>query len=215
MAPRKKYAGKGKIPKTIKGSKELYDYLWSVTEDIEFDEDPVLNDEMRHKVHRFIAHVYNSMKKKLAKKDDENKKDDGHLFDLFVPIYSRLIEKEFGRKFKVLSLRDYGLVKLRRAENLQHKSRYFSLPREIWGDAWEIENKSISDAWDALVKGEQKKFVPFNLMTGERIRTVNKNIFAPVGQSFKTPDLIKNSMKAISPCVFNPKYVGWLVSTMT
>lgn len=211
MVTRKRYAGKGTIPKTIKGPKELYDYLWSVTKDIEFDEDPVLNDEMRHKVHRFIAHVYNSMKSKLTKKDIENSKDDGHQFDLFVPIYSRLIEKVFGRDFKVLSLRDYGLVNLIRAENLQHKSRYFSLPRKIWKDAWEIEDKSISDAWLALTAGEHSKFVPFNLMTGERIRTVNKNIFDPVGQSFKTPDLIKNSMKAISPCVFDPKYVGWLV----
>ena len=94
------YSGKGFIIDLSKGPKKLYDYLWSLTEDIEFDEDSVANDEIRQKAHHFIAHIYHSIKAKLAKKDNEKAKDDGHRTDLFIPIYAPLIRKVFGNDFK-------------------------------------------------------------------------------------------------------------------
>lgn len=205
------YSGKGFIIKTSKGPKALYDYLWSLTEDIEFDKDPNANDEMRQNVQHFIAHIYHSIKAKLSKRDGEKEGNDSRRSGLYISIYSRLIQKEFGDDFKVLVLRNKGLIKMIGANSFKHRTRYYSLPRTIWETASEIENRAISEAWQALSDGNDPEYIPFNIVTGKRIKTVETNIYQPQEQSFKTPDLVKNAMKAISPCVFNPKYVGWWV----
>ena len=110
-----------------------------------------------------------------------------------------------------MNLRKVGLIKLIRAKNLENLSRYYSLPLTIWETACEIENRSIGEAWQALSEGNYRKFIPFNIVNGERIRKVETNDPQPKEQNFKTPDLIKNAINAISPCVFNPEYVGWWV----
>ena len=212
MVAKKKspYSGKGFIVDSVRGPKKLYDFFWSLTEGIRFDQDPHLNQKMRLNANHFIVHIYHSIKAKMAKKDDDNKYFRNGP-DLYVSIFSRLINQKFGKDFKVLSLRNEGLIKMLPANSIKKLTRYYSLPREILETARETENKSISEAWKALSEGHYNKFIPFNIINGLRIRTIEKNLYQPPEQNFKTPTLVKTAMKAISPCVFNPKYVGWWV----
>jgi len=81
MSSKKIYTGDGYIRKKYPVVKSVYDYLWSLTDNIY----PYLNkskdlEKQRKACHHFIAHLYVSMRYKYQKSDDP-------IEALMIPIY--------------------------------------------------------------------------------------------------------------------------------
>lgn len=200
----KGYSGKGWIADSIYGPEVLYDYFWELTENIDFDAAPAKVDDYRQKTHRFICHVYNSSKNLLSKKDiDIEYNKDGLIY---VPVFGRLIDQEFGKKFSVYFLREKGLIKIIGADKLRGKARHFSLPMNIYQTARDIENEYIRKAWEALVKGENLNYKYCDIITRKK-KSPRKNKFSKNKREIEATPEVRKSMQAIGGCVFNPRNV--------
>ncbi|MBM9515193.1 hypothetical protein [Desulfogranum marinum] len=208
---RKPYEGRGFIPTKIRGPKNLYDYLWSLTELLEFDIDPQNNIEMRKKVHHFLAHIYNSQKSVFIKKESTTDLFDDENLELFIPVYCRLIDKTFSRDFKTVPLKNkYRLIEMTGSNNLLHISRCYRLPDENFHECLEIENQDTKEQWNVLVAGKRPKR-PVNIINGAPDRAIRTDKYHEKERGFKLPDDLKRSIKSLSPCVFNPVHIKRLV----
>ena len=134
MSKKQFYSGRGYIHGRYWGPKELYRYIWLLTGDLCEDDEQGL--EERKEYHRFMAHVYVSMRFQEKKKQKEDKHG-------FIPIYSRLIEKEFGRGFDVHRLKDKGLIDIKPHKVSTHKTREYCLSEGVYLKAAYKENLGI------------------------------------------------------------------------
>ena len=158
MSKKQFYSGRGYIHGRYWGPKELYQYVWSLTEGLSDDDNQGLID--RKEYHRLMAHIYVSMRFQEKK----NQKEDKHGF---IPIYSRLIEKDFGRSFDVHRLKDKGLIDIKPHRVSTHKTREYRLSEGIYLKAAYRENLGIKKAWERLIKQKTPVRNQIDLMTGE------------------------------------------------
>lgn len=201
------YAGSGTIAKSVKGPLVLRKYIWDLTQNITFNEVESINDEQRQKAHHFLCHVYNSTKALIRKKDEDIEyKDDG---TIPIPIYCRRIDQVFGRRqLKIDVLKRHGLLDYTQPDKAKKRSRYYSLPKEIWTKAQKIEDDITRKAWNSLIKGDFKKYTTYNIINKAPIRKANNNTYSKNAEDIHATPLVREAMDSISPCVFNPKYVG-------
>jgi hypothetical protein len=99
-----KYTGQGYIQSSYRGPKLLFAYLWGLTAPIKFKGSPAERKKKRVKYHRFLAHLYASTVSRATNRDE--KFDPGE----FVPIFSRLIDKKFGKTFNPRILKKRGII---------------------------------------------------------------------------------------------------------
>ena len=194
----------GYLQKSYPSSKNLYSYIWSLTEKLPLEGDArdVLNQ--RKAYHRFLSHLY--VGSRLQTIDEAAYSDRKE----FVPISSRLLEREFGRGFDVHLLKDNGLIEITGHRSVQKQSREFRLTKRYHEEATEIELKTLigkysdSDFHDVIV----------NLMAGRKITAPLKSEYTKyegATRNTNIPKLIRESMKSLKPCPFNPKLlVKWV-----
>ena len=206
MADRK-YTGQGYFQKSYRAPKPLYDYLWGLTAPIKFKGSPEEVKKKRLKYHRFLAHLYASTVSRATNRDvkfDPNE---------FVPIYSHLIDKKFRRSFNPDLLDKRGIIDIAPHQTAQGRSRGFRLRPKILKTAHRIGEAANAENRVRLVKGEDLGPV-VNLMNGRKVKTPVKS--RPVrikggDRDTNTPKLIRDAMKSLKPCPFNPKYVDkWM-----
>ena len=202
MSKKKFYSGRGYIHGRYWGPKELYQYTWSLTEGLWEDDEQGL--EERKEYHRFMAHIYVSMRFQEKKKQTKEKYG-------FIPLYSRLIEKEFGRSFDVHRLKDKGIIDIKPHKVSTHKTREYRLSEGVYLKAAYKENLGIKKAWERLIKQKTPIRNQVDLMTGEPgkvKREKNDQGLANI------PKFIKEAIRVLKPCPFNPRIVGKLVNKL-
>lgn len=202
----RKDIGKGFIPRIVGGSRKLYHNLWSLTEDIDFGIDE--NGEIRRHHHEFIVHIYQS----TTSLRYNDLKLDGDL--LFIPIQGTLIDAEISRDVNYKILEKAGLIEYKSPHHTRKKSRRYKLVDDIWNELRRVEDHHTKTHWQSLVRGEPKEYILVNLRNGETVRTICGHRLEYQDADFKTPPLVKNSIKAISDCVFDPKYMGILANQL-
>lgn len=201
------YAGRGKIATVVKGPMILRNYFLKLTATIVFHEDKDIDNERRQKAHWFLCHVYHSIKSLIRKKDVSIDYDANGL--IFIPVYSRLKDKVFGRQQPDIHLlKREGVLEFTPEDKAKKRSRYFSLPKDIWEKAQRIENDYTRKAWRSLTTGEFSKYTIYNIINGNPIKRANSHKYSRQGKDIKATTIVREGMDAISPCVFNPKYVG-------
>jgi len=204
---RKKKLGKSHITKSFKSSRLLYRHFKDLLGDINIDDSTDSKiSQQKKKCLRFLVHLYISMSMQSLDKGkyDEQKG--------FIPISSRLIEREFGRNFDVHLLRKEKLVEMKRHDTARRMSREFKLDERVWKEAVRIESGAILNAWDDLCAGRKLKSQTIvNLMTGRIKRSKVKSKYTKNENGTRNtnlPSVIKDSIKSMQPCPFNPRYVG-------
>jgi len=169
--------------------------------------------EQRKNYHRFLSHIFASMKKQAIDKEKDLEDKDG-----FVPISSRLIEKQFTRDLKVQPLRKNKIIEMKPHKQHLHKSREFRIHEDVYNKILEIEARITVKQWKSLGKNTiPKPYETVNLVTGRKCTKPLRHKFVAEGSSLtisNIPDLLKDSIEAISPCPFNPKYVGKWVEAL-
>ncbi len=201
------YYGRGFIQKKFCTTVALYRFLKDQV-DAKLSNVP---DSDRGLYYRFVAHVCASM---LIV--DKHSDQDGP----FIPIYSRLIEREFSRRFKVHVLRDTNVIEIKPENIPRGESQEFRLVGDLYKAAVILHNENVNQRWrDLWLKrtGSGKKFPMVNLMTGQRWRSPVINRFKYTnrkGDDFNTPVLIRRSIKALQPFPFRPKKAGSLVNAL-
>ena len=200
----KPYSGKGYIITNFRGSRKVYRYISSLTKNLN------LPDQANY--HRFLVHIYASMLTQMITKDRLEYDDP------FVPVYSRLIEKHFGRDFDVHLLKDNDIIEIKPKQQDLQKSREFRLNQKLFNDLSELEGKVTIQRWRRLGKKKKqpKVFDCVNLVTGRKCEEPVRDNFEAKSSLLtpsNIPKLIKNSIKALSPCPFNPLYVRkWVIA---
>jgi len=204
---KRKDTGKGYIPGSVRGSRLLFDYLWRLTENLDFGETDDL--DIRWHYHRLLVHIYHSMLSQLSKKD-EFMQDKG-----FIPIKGYLIDAYFTRGVNYKILEDAGLITIKNHDDRRKLSRRYKLTDSIWEVARKLENDFTREAWKSLVgNGDFEKYISVNLRDGEVLRAICGHTFERRNARFKTPQIVKDSIRAISNCVFYPKVAGGLVNAL-
>ncbi len=204
----RKDLGKGHIPSVVRGSRKLYNFLWGLTDDLNFNE--IDQSKARQHNHEFLVHIYHSMlRQRLRKNNNMFLKEKG-----FIPIKGTLIDAEIGRVVDFRILEKAGIIVTRPYKHRAKKSRCYKLVDSIWEKARKIEDSYTRRAWQSLVDGKPKKFVTVNLKTGKQMRKARKHNLHPRDAHHKTPRLVKDSIKAISACPFDPKFSGLLVKAI-
>ncbi len=202
-----RHSRQGYIIKNFPASRDLYNYIWSLTKDIPIEGTREEMSEQREKYHRFIMHLFVSMRLGSMDKD---KFMDGRGF---VPIHSRLIERTFGRGFDPLLLKSMGLVEIKPHNTMGGQSREFRIVQEIFDEADVIVRGSLFQRLRALIEGDELSET-VNLRTGRNLNTTSRSklTVSPGGtRNTNIPELIRESIKSLKPCPFNPTYVyGWL-----
>ena len=204
----RKDLGKGHIPSVVRGSKKLYMFLWGLTNGINFNKADENN--ARQQNHEFLVHLFHSMlRQRLRKNNNEFLKENG-----FIPIKGYLIDAEIGRDVDYRILEKAGVILTKPYKHKDKICRRYKLVDRVWDKAWKIVDSYIDKAWQSLVYGKSIKFIIVNLKTGTRMRETRKHNLLPRDSHYKTPKLVKDSIKAISPCTFDPKYSGLLVRAL-
>lgn len=197
------YSGLGHIIRSYNSSRELYRYIWSLSGDLNLEgpSDEVL--EERKKYHRFIAHLYASMDLQVIDKDVfKNHKG-------YIPVYSRLINQEFGRNFDPHLLEECGIIEIKSHNSMGRKSREYRIALDILEEAMNIEFENMLRRWKGLKKGDVSTDT-VNLITGRRSKSRVKSQLDKIRYGIRNtnyPKLIRDSINALEPCPFNPKYV--------
>lgn len=201
-----RYSGAGYFQNNVPAPRELYRYLWSLTEDIKLKGKPKTVRKKRRKYHRFIIHIYMNMRKQVVDPNTFQNCNE------YVPIYSRLIENKFGRNFRPRKLRK-KIIEIKMHNTMARRSREFRLKTEIYEKALKIELQGISKFWDNLLckkKKARKDYDLVNLVTGRLHERPKKSAFSEKGRNIdyaNLPKLIKKGVKSLSPGPFNPKYI--------
>ena len=209
---KKQYTGSGYITKNYFVSKKTYNFFCSLTDRIEFTgETPEETNANRNKYHRFLSHLYASTVTLKLDSDKQELKNKG-----YIPIFSRLIEKEFGREFDAYVLRDLKLIEIK--PHVTGKSREYRLKQTIFRKAFKIEASYAKEAWNEMVKdGQLKTWVRVNLMTGRYYDTRKRHkLLTDDGLTLSTniPKVVKESIKSLTPCPFNPKHSGEYINAL-
>ena len=210
----KKYTGSGYITKKYLVTKETYNYFWSLTDRIEFTgETPEDTKAIRKKYHRFLSHLYASTVTLTLDSDKQELKNKG-----YIPIYSRLIEKEFSREFNVFKLKRQKLINIRKHSVAKSMARDYRLKKAIFRKAFKIESSYAKNAWEEMVKdGQLKTWVRVNLMTGRYYNTRKRHkLLTDDGLTLSTniPEVVKESIKYLTPCPFNPRQAGEYINAL-
>ena len=206
MAKSKKpYAGRGYITKRYLVSKKTYNYIKSLTKDLDSKlKDTKKSKKIKNAHHRFLSHLFACTSfKNIRTENTQN----------FIPIYSRLIEKEFSRNYTKVdllnNLKNNGLIEIKK--HSPRHCREYKLSDEILRKGLNFERIKVRKHWKKLVKGTFEPFSRVNLMksSGRENKTAQKHVFkTDDGLTHSNiPDLLKDSMKSFKPCPFNPKYV--------
>jgi len=178
---KKPYHGRGYILKMYKVPKVVYDYVWALTKGAK-------DLKQRRKYHKFISHILANMlihSKELSETSEE---------DISVPIYSRLIDKEFGRNFNWTILKKNKLLEFSPHSTNNHISREFRIPDDIF-DAFVKKMECILDPSASV---EDLAFV--NFMTGKKVETKSTLYQLSHGtKNFNIPLIIKESMDSLLP----------------
>ena len=194
------YTGKGYILKSYKGPRELYNYLWSLTENIEFYGSEEENKQGRKYYHHFITHIYASTLLKSLKADDFNEL-------LSVPVYCRLIEQKFKRRIDIQLLKKMNIYKIipHRHSMVNGKCREYILNPNIFSKAQSIVFKHIIDEWKSFFMNS-KYPQNVNLFNGRPHTTIMKSEMSIIYKNkrdFEIPDFIRESLKSMQPCPLN------------
>ena len=194
---------------SYRGSRELYKFLWSISESI-----PIKGTEMevlkaRKLYHRFITHLYVCS----CLRSMQNKGFDKRIT---VPIPSPLIWEKLKRKVKTTYLQDLGIIRFTNhfhSSYGQGKCREYRLNINIFSKAQRIDAKYIRLAWKSLIEGS-KLPQDVNIFTGRPLVTPRKHkmfIWFNNKQDFEIPEIIKKSLKCLEPCPYNPHdIIPWL-----
>lgn len=197
----------GHIIKKFPSSRELYKFIRSLTKKIPIKGSKKKILKQRKKYHRFLMHLYVGMRQQPMYKDKFAKRKG------FIPVYSRLIEREFGRDFAIQLLRKKGIIEIKPHNTMGKKCREFRLTPEIFDQANDIELGSVFQRLRNLIDGNEQADI-VNLMTGrrEKIKIRSKLTGSHGGiRDTNTPKLIRDSINSLKPCPFNPKYIYlWL-----
>lgn len=192
----KSYHGRGYILKKYKIPKVVYDYVWSLTKGFK-------DHKQRRKYHKFISHILANMlicSKKLIKNPEK---------DIFVPIYSRLIDKEFGRDFNSNILEKHKLLEISHHSINKHESREFRIPNYIF-DSFV---KKMDCILDPDTFAEDLAFV--NLMTGKKVEIKSTRYqFSHGKKNYNIPSIIKESIDSLQPSPIDLKNVKRWVKRM-
>jgi len=138
----------------------------------------------------------------------------------YIPVYSRLIEKEFKRFFEVENLEDWKLIDIKEHNIARHLSREFRLKEEIFWKAYKLEAGYAKNAWREMVRdGKLTKWKRRNLMSvaGRYDKEPKQHKFLTddgLTKPKNIPDHITDSMKAMIPCPFNPYYAGKYINKL-
>jgi len=146
------------------------------------------------------------LRQRLRKNNNVFLKENG-----FIPIKGYLIDAEISLDVDYRILEKAGIILTRNYSHMDKICRRYKLVDKVWDKAWKIVDSYIARAWESLVVGRPRKFVIVNLKTGTRMRETRKHNLHPRDSHYKTPKLVKDSIKAISACTFDPKYSGRLV----
>ena len=203
----KSHTGNGYLLKDYKGSRELYKYLWSLTEKLEDfieteDElEPEEALETRKLYHKFITHIYVSTCLKSIKNKNYEKL-------VTIPIPSNLIWGKFKRKVQVTVLKEMRIIDYGGYYHSHKggKCREFRLNKNVLNKAQDIAHQNTFNAWNALIDN-LKHIQQVNLFTGRALQSSKKHQFSIAYNNkvdFETPELIKNSLNSLKPCPFNP-----------
>jgi hypothetical protein len=208
---KRKYTGQGYIQKSYRGPKPLFDYLWGLTAPIKFKGSPEERKKKREKYHKFLAHLYASTVSRATNRDE--KFDPGK----HVPIYSHLIDKKFGGTFNPRILKKREIIDIVPHQTAQGKSRGFRLRPRILKTAHRIEEEANAENRARLVEGDDLS-PAVNLMNGRKSKAPVKSrpvLFKAGDRDTNTPKLIRDAMKSLKPCPFNPKYVARWMDRLT
>ena len=193
----KKYTGAGYIIRNFPVPKNVYDFIRSLT------------STYPQPYHRFISHIFASMV------IERNKKRSDPVDEIMIPIYSRLMEKEFNRDIKYNDLKKLKCLSIIPQDQLSKKSRKYNLSEEIFEEALRIDSEYILNAWNSMLQTGICSFRMVNLMTGNRIVSKKKHqktvLSGNNGYNTNISPLIKNSMDCFEPCPFNPEKIYQLV----
>lgn len=201
------YYGRGFIQKKFCTTVALYRFLKDLI-DTKLRNVP---DSDRGLYYRFVAHLFVSM----VTVDDHTDQDGP-----FIPIYSRLIEREFSRRFKVHKLKKALIIDIKPHNTYLGKCREFRLVGDLYRATVKLHYENVKQQWrDLWLKrnGSVKKFPMANLMTGQRWRspvTSKSRYINEHGDDFNTPALVRRSIKALQPFPFRPKKAGSLVNAL-
>ncbi|MCX5871090.1 MAG: hypothetical protein NTY00_10775 [Deltaproteobacteria bacterium] len=201
--------GNGYFMDSYKGSGELFKYLWSISARI-----PITGSEMevlkiRKLYHKFIVHLYVS----TCLKSIKNRDFETHIT---VPIYSGLIWGKLKRSVATQYLRELNIIRFTNhyhSNNGNGKCREYRLHVKIFNKAQSIAVRNIKQEWDSLIEGF-KYPQKVNLFTGRPVTTSLKHKMSTCYNNkpdFEIPELIKESIKSLLPCPFNPHDImPWL-----
>ncbi|MEW5735868.1 MAG: hypothetical protein AB1921_13500 [Thermodesulfobacteriota bacterium] len=207
-ANKKAYRGRGYITKRYPAPKALFDYLWQQT--VSLDTPASLGKRSaRMRYHGFLAHIY-------VCQVQSSQEHDSDIFDEFVPIYSRLREREFGRSMDPKRLAELGIIEIKPHSRQRRKSAEYRLTEEIFSRALDIEQMNTKARWRALMHGELAQASMVNLMNGGKIVTKRKHSFkvADTHESGSTPSLVKKAVGALQACPFEPWNAGLMVNDL-
>ena len=196
------YSGRGYITKKYLVTKKTYDYIKSLTKDIDLAKG--LNQDSTN-YHRFLAHLFVS----TVSVDQETSEG-------FIPIYSRLIEKEFGRDFDVFVLKDLDLIDIK--PHRAGLSTEYRLKPAIFRKAFKMEERSVRKAWNSMViDGILNGWARVNLMNGVYDKSSKNHKFV-TDDGFtlqaNIPPIVIQSIKALKPCPFKPKKAGDYINAL-
>jgi len=195
------YTGTGYIINDYPAPKDTYEFIRSLTVDI----DP----QDRNKYHKFIAHIFASMM------IEHRKKRTDPFEEIMIPVYSRLIDKEFGRTIKIDVLNSLDCLYIIPQDQWAKKSRRFQLSENVFEEALRIDSNYFLDAWKSMLEKGICRFKMVNLMNGKRIISKKKHqkTVLPGNRGYNTniSPLIKKSIDYFEPCPFNPEKIYHLV----
>ena len=198
----------GYFMKIYKGSRELYKYLWSISEGIPItgSEEEVL--ETRKLYHIFITHLYVSNCLESIKNEDNKEY-------ITTPISSVLIWSKLNRKVATQYLRELDIIRYKPHSHSSYgkgRCREYRLNINIFRKAHSIDSNNVILEWESLLEGirfTQK----VNLFTGRPVTTSITHKMSTLyknEQDFDIPDLIKESINSLQPCPFNPyEIIPW------
>lgn len=206
--PERKYSGFGYVLANYLTSRDLYRFIWSLSDDLNLKGSKKERLNQRISYHRFIAHLYVNMSLQSINMDKYEKAQG------FVPVSSRLIERKFKRKIDGHILKPKGIIEIKGHDTAHKKSREFRIVPTIFDKAKSIELANTFQRLRDLGNGNLSTEAP-NLMTGRRKKAhIKSRLTIGTGgvRNTNMPQLIKSSINSLKPCPFNPKYVyDWLV----
>jgi len=203
------YNKKEYIIRSYKGSRELYNYFWKLTERLNLDDSNPAQKTLRKAYHKLLVHIF--VGTKVRKKRN---KQAG--IEVEIPVSWELIARKLHRRIRVQKLRECGLIQIKGHFHGPQggKSREYRLSYKVFEKAIQLEADLFITNWsDLITKSKVPSMV--DIFTGKNKYTSQQTQVSLYSNSIKfynIPDLIKNSIKnSLAPFPFNPhKIIPWL-----